>query len=438
MYIAISRGGAMVAHQTLNLVLLVRFQTPQPKRIWPPLFDAVKGGGEVHKKCRCFFKRFAALVAALFISFSLPVSALASSDTEAEMPSLDDFYSHHGSWFVWRKFVYFGVDCIELLCSPIVVSGSSYTLPHSVSYSTNAFDVSYLANDSGKAYDYACAFPYPLSGASGLWSELPSFPIGSSFSPQSSVVRVYSKSAQSSGTYGFLTSSFSRSDRILSFGNTAGSSSGSSTDTLDSFTFSSPFYSYPFAIRQSTSSSSSGYVLQGGSSSFIVPPYSYTDAWSISLNTNRYLLGTNSFVPYPSGYTIPSSDIGIVFVKKPSSSPVYSASSFDTTSSFAFSLLVPVSLLPDVKLGDWLSDSPEDLQDAITNQFGIDSGTLQDSKDNLNSWNSSSSVDSDVASGAVGLLGGLFQNLGTFLFSVSLLCFGAVVLRMFIRKAVDG
>ena len=94
--------------------------------------------------------------------------------------------------------------------------------------------------------------------------------------------------------------------------------------------------------------------------------------------------------------------------------------------------------MPDVKLGDWLSDSPEDLQDAITNQFGIDSGTLENSKDNLNSWNSSSSVDSDVASGAFGLLGGLFQNLGTFLFSVSLLCFGAVVLRMFIRKAVDG
>ena len=138
------------------------------------------------------------------------------------------------------------------------------------------------------------------------------------------------------------------------------------------------------------------------------------------------------------GGTIPSSDIGFVFVQQPSSSPVYSASSFDTTGSFAFSLLVPASRLPDVKLGDWVSDSPEDLQDAITNQFGIDSGTLQNSKDNLNSWNNSSSVESDVAVGASGLLGGLFQNLGTFLFSVSLLCFGAVVLRMLIRKAVDG
>lgn len=389
------------------------------------------------KKQRCLLKRFAALVAALVCVFSLSVPAFAS-DTEADMPSLADFYSHHGSWFVWRKFNILGEDYLELLCSPIAVSGSSYTLPYSISYSTNAFDVSYLANDSGKNHGYACAFPYPLRGASGLWSELPSFAVGNVISPETAVVRVYSTSAQPSGTYGFLTSSFSRSDRILSFGNTAGSSSGSSSDTFDVFSFSSPFYSYPFASRLISSSNVTGYGLQGGDSNFIVPPNSYADVIYIMLSSNRYLLGTNSFVPYPSGYTIPSSDIGFVFVQKPSSSFVTSASEFNTTGSFAFSLLVPASRLPNVKLGDWFSDSPEDLQDAITNEFGIDSGTLKDSKDNLNSWNSASSVDSDIASGALSLLAGIFQNLGTFLFSVSLLCFGAVVLRMFIKKAVDG
>lgn len=390
------------------------------------------------KKQRCLFKRFAALVAALVLVFSLSVPAFAASDTEAAMPSLDDFYSHHGSWYVWRSTTQSGFLYYELLCSPISVSGTSYSLPYSVPYSTNAFDVSYLANDSGLAYDYACACPLPLRGASGYWYELPSFPIGMSSTTDTCMVRVYSTVDQPSGTYGFLTSSFSRSDRILSFGNTAGSSSGSSTDTLDSFTFSSPFYSYPFAIRESSSSSASGYVLQGGYTNFIVPLSNYLSARFIHLASTRYLRGTHSFVPYPSGYTIPSSDIGFVFVEQPSTSPVYSASSFNTTGSFAFSLLVPASRLPNVKLGGWLSDSPEDLQDAITNEFGVDSGTLKDSKDNLNSWNSASSVDSDVATGASGLLGGLFQNLGTFLFSVSLLCFGAVVLRMLIRKAVDG
>ena len=390
------------------------------------------------KKKRCLFKRFAAFVASLILVFSLSVPAFAVSDTAADMPSLDDFYRHHGSWFVWRKFNYLGVDYLELLCSPIAVSGSSYTLPYSISYSTNAFDVNYQANSSDKTYAYACAFPYPLRGASGLWSELPSFSVGSGISAETSVVRVYSSSGQASGTYCFLTSSFSLSDRNLSFGNTAGSSSGSSTDTFDVLSLSSPFYSYPFAFRQISSSNVTGYSLQGGSSSFIVPPDNYSAVRYIDLSSNRYLLKTSSFVPYPSGYTVPSSDIGFVFVRKPSNSFVTSASDFNTTGSFAFSLLVPVSRLPEVKLGDWLSDSPEDLQDAITNEFGIDSGTLKDSKDNLNSWNSASSVDSDIASGASGLLGALFQNLGTFLFSVSLLCFGAVVLRMFIRKAVDG
>lgn len=390
------------------------------------------------KNQRCLMKRFAALVAALVISFSLPVSALAASDTAADMPSLNDFLTHHGSWFVWRELVISGFPYYELLCSPLFVSGSSYSLPYPISYSTNAFDVNYLASDSGKSYSYACAHPLPLRGATGFWYELPSFPVTSGLKADTCAVRVYSTSVQPSGTFGFLTSSYSRSDRILSFGNTSGSSSGSSTDTLDSFALSSPFYSYPFAIRESTSSSASGYVLYGGDSSFVLPPDSLSLTRHLSLDSTRYLLGTHSFVPFPDGYTIPSSDLGFVFVKQPSSSPVYSASSFDTTCSFSFSLLVSVSRLPDAELGDWLANSPEDLQKALTNEFGIDSGTLKNSKDNLSSWTSTSSVDSGVASGASGLLGGLFQNLGSFLFSVSLLCFGAVVLRMLVRKAVDG
>ncbi len=383
-------------------------------------------------------KRFAALLASLMVSLSLCTPCFAGFESEADMPSLDDFYSHHGSWYVWRRATLSNFPYYELLCSPISVSGSSYSLSYSVSYSTNAFDVSYLKDDSGNSYVYACAVPLPLRGASGYWSELPSFPVGSGMMSQTCSVRIYSSSAQPSGTYGFLTSSFSSSDRILSFGNTSGSSSGSSTDTLDSFTFSSPFYSYPFALRASSSSSSSGYLLQGGANAFIVPPSNYSSDAVLHLGSTRFLRGTYSFVPYPSGYSIPSSDIGFVFVKQPSFSPVYSASSFDTTGSFAFSLLVPVSRLPNVKLGDWFSDSPEDLQDAITNEFDIDSGTLKEAKDYFNMWSNTSSVDSDIASGASGLISGIFQNLGSFLFSVALLCFGAVFLRMLVRKAVDG
>ena len=390
------------------------------------------------KKHRCFYKRFAALFASLMVSLSLCTPCFAGFDSEAVMPSLDDFYSHHGSWYVWRTASISGFSYYELLCSPISVSGSSYSLPYSVSYSTNAFDVSYLADDSGSSYDYACAFPLPLRGASGYWYELPSFPIGSGLNSDTCCVRVYSTEDQAPGSFGFLTSSFSRSDRVLSFSNTADSSSGSSTDNLDSFTFSSPFYSYPFAIRRTSSNSASGYVFQGGDNNFIIPSADYSSTRALNLDGTRYLRGISAFVSYPSGYTIPSSDIGFVFVQQPSFSPVYYSSSFDTTGSFAFSLLVPVSRLPKVQISDWLSGSSEDLQQTIIHDFDIDSDTLTETNDYLNLFKDTSSVDSGVASGASGLLGAVFQNLGTFLFSVSLLCFGAVVIRMLIKKAVAG
>ena len=51
------------------------------------------------KKQRCFVKRFAALVAALVISFSLSVPAFAASD-EAAMPSFADFKAHPDSLFL--------------------------------------------------------------------------------------------------------------------------------------------------------------------------------------------------------------------------------------------------------------------------------------------------------------------------------------------------
>lgn len=387
------------------------------------------------KKHRCFVKRFAALVAALVMcaAFCVPVSAAAAA---ADMPSRSDFESHHGSWFVWRV-----IDsCYELLCSPVIVSGSSYTLPFYINYSTSPFEVSYIANNSGTRYYYACSYPDPLRGASGNWSDLPSFDVGAYRTSASSRVRVYSTSAQGSSVYGYLVPVVSASDHLLSFGNSSGSSSSSSTDFFDSFTFYSPFYSYPFASRSVSSSSGSSYGLVGGDDSFIVPPDNVDSSRSLLLSSSYFLSGPSDFRPFPKGFTVPSSNLGIVLVSKPSSGGIItSPSEFSTSAGLAFSLLVPVSQLPGINVGDWISHGTMDkLQDQLVKDFDIDSDTLKDSKDNLNSWNSTSSVDSDVASGATGLLNGIFQNLGTFLFSVSLLCFGAVVLRMLIRKAVDG
>ena len=384
-------------------------------------------------KQRCFFKRFAALVAALVISLSLPVSALAASDTEADMPSLTDFEKHLGSWFVWRKTV-LGVPGFELLCSPVSFDSSGNYNGTGYNYSTPLFDIE-LISSSDEHYCYACAYPVPFYGTSGSWSDLPSFPVGSSSRAASPIAYAAPGSSAVTNTIGFLTSFRSSSDRNASFS----SSIGSSSDSLILEPFFSPLYAYPFAFRSYSDSIRQYYSIKGGDSSFFrttVSSHSYLDIFS-----SRVLTGTSDFSSLPYGFTIPSSDLGLVLVstQNVSSSPV-SASAFKISDPpfINFSLFVPFSFLPTAKVGDWISDSPEDLQDAITNEFGVDSGTLKNSKDNLNSWNSTSSIDTDVANTSLSTINALFQNLGQFLAIVSLMVFVAVVLRMLVRKAVDG
>lgn len=84
------------------------------------------------------------------------------------------------------------------------------------------------------------------------------------------------------------------------------------------------------------------------------------------------------------------------------------------------------------------SDPLGDLQKKLLEDFDVQNRTQDTTNYFDDALNNFESVDSDVASGASGLLGGLFQNLDTFLVSFSLLCLGAVVLRIVIKKAVDG
>lgn len=83
------------------------------------------------------------------------------------------------------------------------------------------------------------------------------------------------------------------------------------------------------------------------------------------------------------------------------------------------------------------SDQFDSLRDSLLDEYEVEE-QIRDTHTYLDeAINSFYSVDSDVASGASGLLGGLFQHLAPFLLSVSLLCLGAVFLRIVLRKAVD-
>lgn len=84
------------------------------------------------------------------------------------------------------------------------------------------------------------------------------------------------------------------------------------------------------------------------------------------------------------------------------------------------------------------TDAFDQLRDDLIDQFPEASENIQNGKDTIQGWNDTETVDTDIASISISTLNALFQNLGGFLFIVSLMVFGAVVLRMLIRKAVDG
>ena len=390
------------------------------------------------KKQRCLFKRFAALVAALMMTFALSVPAFATSFSQADMPSTSDFRSHSGSWFVWRERTVgpYSTHYFELVSSPIFFSSSGSVLSSTFvqNYSTSFFDVDIKYGDD--TLSFACAYPVPFYGVSGFWSDLPSFPVGRDVSSTNAIIGLYCLSSDDPSPYAaFLSPVFSSGRSLYS-----SYSDSSYTDTFSPTVFPSLSCSYPFAFRSETSSSRSSYVLQGGSTDCI----SFADGslGYLGFRSTRFVSGTSSFVAPSFGYSCPSSELGLVLVSVPVPPPggtINSASKFAPSSPFvAPTLLVPVGMLPEAKVGDWISDSPENLQDAITNEFGVDSGTLKNSKDNLNSWNSASSVDTDLANTSLSTINALFQNLGQFLAIVSLMIFGAVVLRMLVKKAVDG
>ena len=384
------------------------------------------------KKQRCLFKRFASLVAALVICFSLPVSALAAGDDTAPMPSFADFKAHPDSFYVFRTAVG-NAYRYELIAGPMVFNGNTLVAAssahHSYSCSLKSFD--YSMGD-GSYSVFGCAIPSPIRFYYSTLDYLPSFRIDAFQAWYDCGLHFYPVEGQNlSSVYVYIAPLLGTFDRQLIYSN----SDSSSFDSFDAAFFDSPFLAYPFALRSYSNNGSSSFSIVGGTP--LDDSYNYLSL--LNLNNSYYFSGTSTLHPYPQGYSVPSSDIGVVFIKKPSGTYITDVSNYSVSVDGAFSFLVSKTILPGVKPGDWLSKGDFDkLQDQLVKDFDINSDTLTNSKDNLNSWNSTSSVDSDVASGASGLLGGLFQNLGSFLFSVSMLCFGAVVLRMLVRKAVDG
>lgn len=388
------------------------------------------------KKQRCLLKRFATLVAALLMFCCLTVPALAAPAWPAS-PSSDDFVSHLNCWYVWNKINLGSCTGYELICHPMGQYGSTNTQQFPFdSYSTNSSTVSFT-DSSGVEHIYMYALPYIPASPTASWPDLPSFPVGEP-SNICGAVRLYpckwrdylagvEDVFSDRSVFGFLTSWPSYSSSSFS--------DLYSTFSLDQYPIYVPSNIFLFGDRTNSSTNHVSFGIENGDNDFWASPFN--DNY---LKLSKSHLSTSDYRSFPSHFSIPSSEVGFVFCKDPRPGFFTSSSSFDLTLSFAATLWVPESLLPaDVKVGDWISKADvESLQDQLVKDFDVNSDTLKNSKENFDSWQNSNTIDTDVVDTSLDIINGLLQNVGQFAFVVSLLCFGAVVLRVLIRKAVEG
>lgn len=383
------------------------------------------------------FRRVGALLSSLLMICCLTAPALAASWPVS--PSYDDFLAHHGSWYVYQSFSHNDTVGYELICHPLLQYSDSNTLGSNMPvYSTDCRTFSYTSD--GTTTTLLAAIPYIPYGASGYWSELPSFPVGSGSSlSHCAYVRIYPNRL-----YGALSSidDIFSDTTIRCYLTSAFSSSGSSfsptTDSaiLDDFPVFVPNSVFVAGSKTDTATNHSSFGLEDGARGFWATPFNDKIVELSSSHTSSH-----SMRPFAQGATIPSSELGFCFFKDPGVGYQAYSSAFNVHDLyFMATLWVPAALLPsNVKVGDWISKATlKDLQDELVNDFDVNSDTLKDSKFNLESWKNTDSIDTDVADTGLNIINALMQNVGQFAFIVSLLCFGAVVLRVLIRKAVDG
>lgn len=158
-----------------------------------------------------------------------------------------------------------------------------------------------------------------------------------------------------------------------------------------------------------------------------------------ALNTNVGSLGP--FTNAPLNNNISSDDLVFGFIVA-TSYPISEQVRSWLDCSAIISFWIDANKLPaGLKVGDEFpadTDAFDNLRDDLINQFPEASDHIENGKFTIEGWNDTETVDTDVASTSISALNAMFQNLGGFLFIVSLMVFGAVLLRMLIRKAVDG
>lgn len=368
------------------------------------------------KKQRCLLKRFAALVAALVLCFALCVPCFASNNASSKkwvIVAEDQRAGENGQLTRFFKVTPYA-------------NGAEYATPIS--------SISYSVEVGSGVYDkWTCPVNYPdwwradLPLGSASYVEISSPTIKEAYSRNSRTGKM--DDAKSVFLVPLLksyalTSTFSRYSSATAF--------------TGSFSF------FPSAILNGTSDYVSYYGTDGivlpasGESSIkrfdtmlnLVPAIFYDPSIGPSVNKVETLHNASSsqiiWIAIPD-VNWPAGNLPLGYYA-------------DVTC--VISYWIDASKLPaGLQVGDEFpadTDAFDNLRDELIEQFPEASENIHNGKGEIQGWNDTETVDTDVASTSISVLNAMFQNLGGFLFIISLMVFGAVVLRMLIRKAVDG
>ena len=397
----------------------------------------------MNKKQRCFFKRFAALVAALMLCSSLCVPCFASNNAatkkwvvaeEATMPTES---GANGKYFKLSPYV----------------NGEVYAAPITTNWAKTFFqNVSGSSSDasSGTSALFACPINYP-----DWWRS--SIPLGGlSYVTIDNVSFVRCTDGPSAPTHFAFYFYSSQYSFVLTQSTTVGVS--------PTYDLSSPLMAYPVSGRHPVTNTAGQITYENVSADSVLRSLSSTDSLH-PLQQCSQIVFSSVQSRYESTSAIGSSGMGLsrvnslynlssddlVILVLPywngnNAYPSHSASAYPSVGSVTvtavISFWIDANKLPaGLQVGDEFpadTDAFDQLRDDLIDQFPEAFDNIQNGKATIQGWNDTETVDSDVASTAMSALNGMFQNLGQFLFIVSLMVFGAVVLRMLIRKAVDG
>lgn len=396
------------------------------------------------KKQRCLLKRFAALVAALMLCASLCLPAFASNNAStkkwvvAEEATMPTESGANGKYFKLSPYV----------------NGEVYAAPITTNWAKTFFQNDYGSHpdpSSGASALFACPVNYPDWWRSAI-------PLGGlSYVTIDNVFLVRSTNNGSTPTkiaFYFYSSQFSF---VLTQSTTVG--------VNPTYELSSPLMAYPVSGRHPETNTAGNNTFETVSADFILRSLSSsTDSLHPLQQCSQIVFSpvqSRYDYPYavgPSGmglarvntlYNLSSDDLVIFalpYWDDTTGFPSHNSASFPDvgtiTVTAVVSFWIDATKLPaGIKVGDEFpadTDAFDKLRDDLIDQFPEASDNIQHGKDTIQGWNDTETVDTDVASTSISALNAMFQNLGGFLFIISLMVFGAVVLRMLIRKAVDG